>query len=165
MAEQAKTNKSNCKKAATRCRGVENIINNCVKEYKRYNGMNDEQRGGFDLLLDHVRQLQKLVTKYSKRNFIMRGLKANSFKSSYEELDKEISTDIQIIQMGLGVKTIQLNNDLLESSKVNMEELNAKLEEILERLNAMNVDENHLLTQLLSYCPSLNSFSLFIFSF
>ena len=48
LAEQAKSNTSNCKKAATRCRGVENIINNCVKEYKRYNGMNDEQREGFD---------------------------------------------------------------------------------------------------------------------
>ena len=53
LAEQAKANTSNCKKAATRCRGVESIINNCVKEYKRYNGMNGEQREGFDLLLDH----------------------------------------------------------------------------------------------------------------
>ena len=39
LAEQAKANTSNCKKAATRCRGVESIINNCVKEYKRYNGL------------------------------------------------------------------------------------------------------------------------------
>ena len=137
LAEQAKANTSNCKKAATRCRGVESIINNCVKEYKRYNGMNDEQREGFDLLLDHVKQLQKLVTKYSKRNFIMRGLKANSFKSSYEELDKEISTDIQIIQTGLGATTIQQNNDLLENTKVIMG-LDEKMDEALEKLDGLS---------------------------
>ena len=72
------------------------------------------------MLLEHVSELQKLVSTYSKKNFVMRGWKAKSFKSSYEELDKEISTDIQIIQMGLGVKTIQLNNDILESSQVIM---------------------------------------------
>ena len=60
LAEQAKSNKSNCKKAAIRCKGVENIIKNCLKEYDRYGGINKTQRGGFDLLLDHVRQCKKL---------------------------------------------------------------------------------------------------------
>ena len=116
---------------------MENIINNCVKEYKRYNGINKTQRGGFDLLLKHVNQLHELITKYSNKNFIMKGidLLSNSFKSSYEEIDKQISTDIQIIQMGLGATTIQQNNDLLENTKVNMEELDAKLKEILVKIN------------------------------
>ena len=83
LAEQAKANKTNCKNAATRCRGVESIVNNCVDEYKRYNGVSDEQREGLDLLLKHVTELYELVTKYSKRNFFMRGLKANSFKSTF----------------------------------------------------------------------------------
>ena len=51
LAEQAKSNKANCKKAATRCRGIESIVKNCQKEYQRYGGMSDEQRSGFDLLL------------------------------------------------------------------------------------------------------------------
>ena len=117
--------------------GVENIINNCVKEYKRYGGMNDEQREGFDLLLDHVSQLQELVTKYSKRNFIMHGWKANSFKSNYEDIDKEISTDIQIIQTGLGATTIKQNNDLLENTKVIME-LDEKMDEALGKLDGIS---------------------------
>ena len=96
---------------------MQNIINNCLKEYKRYGGINDEQRDGFIQLLEHVSKLQKLVSTYSQRNFIMRGLKANSFKARYEKLDKEISTDIQIIQTGLAATTIQQNNDLLENSK------------------------------------------------
>ena len=100
LAKQAKSNQSNCKKAATRCRGVENIIHNCLEQYERCSGINDKQRGGFVMLLEHVSELQKLVSTYSKKNFVMRGWKAKSFKSSYEELDKEISTDIQIIQMG-----------------------------------------------------------------
>ena len=74
LAEQAKSNQSNCKKAATRCRGVENIINNCLKEYKRYGGINYEQREGFIQLMEHISKLQKLVTKYSKQNKFMRGV-------------------------------------------------------------------------------------------
>ena len=64
LAEQAKANKTNCKNAATRCRGIERIINNCANEYSRYNGINDQQREGFDRLLQHVTQLYELVTKY-----------------------------------------------------------------------------------------------------
>ena len=137
LAEQAKSNKANCKKAATRCRGIESIVKNCQKEYQRYGGMSDEQRGGFDLLLKHVRELEGVVTKYSKRNFIMRGLKANSFKTKYEEIDKEISTDIQIIQAGLGATTIEQNNDLLDKSKVIMG-LDEKMDEALGKLDGIN---------------------------
>ena len=90
--------------AATRCRGITTIVKNCMKEYRRYNGMNKGQREGFTLLLTHVQELHDLVSKYSKRNFIMRGLKASSFKASYEEVDKQISTDVQIIQAGLGAR-------------------------------------------------------------
>ena len=35
LADQAKSNKDNCKKAATRCRGIESIVKNCQKEYQR----------------------------------------------------------------------------------------------------------------------------------
>lgn len=101
--------------------------------------MNDEQRGGFDLLLDHVKQLQKLVTKYSNKNFFMKGidLLSNSFKSSYEEIDKQISTDIQIVQTGLGATTIQQNNDLLENTKVIMG-LDEKMDEALGKLDGIS---------------------------
>ena len=138
-AEQAKTNQSNCKKAATRCSGVQNIINNCLKEYKRYGGINDEQREGFIQLLEHVSKLQKLVTKYSKQNKFMRGVNVvrGSFKLKYEEIDKKISADIQTIQMGLGATAIQQNNDLLESSKVIME-LDEKMDEALGKLDGIN---------------------------
>ena len=107
LAKQAKSNKANCRKAATRFRGLSSIIHNCLEQYERYGGINKKQREGFVMLLEHVSELQKLVSTYSQRNFIMRGLKANSFKARYEKLDTEICRDIQIIQTGVGVKTIQ----------------------------------------------------------
>ena len=61
----------------------------------------------------------------------------NSFKSSYEEIDKEISTDIQIIQTGLGATTIQQNNDLLENTKVIMG-LDEKMDEALGKLDGIS---------------------------
>ena len=67
----------------------------------------------------------------------MRGLKANSFKSKYEVLDKEISSAIQIIQTGLEARIIQQNNDLLESSKVVME-LDDKMDEALGKLDGIS---------------------------
>jgi len=60
LAEQAKANKANCQKAAARCRSVEVIIQTCVKESKRYGGLNDEQQQGFERLRQHLNNILDL---------------------------------------------------------------------------------------------------------
>ena len=68
LAETAKSNVSNCRKAAARCKSLSSIIDNCVKQYSRYGGMDEAQCGGFDMLLTHITQMHDLIAKYSKKN-------------------------------------------------------------------------------------------------
>ena len=77
IVEQAKENIEECEEAAERCRELEDIIRFSLSLYKE-----NDSRGfnKFDRLLEHLKTILKLVETYSKRGFVMRGVKAKSFK-------------------------------------------------------------------------------------
>ena len=103
IADQAKQNIKNCKKAATRCKTYEKIICECIVAYKE-NGVDLSDRKhnkGVRDLKGSVEELKDLLEKYSKGStFFGRFKKAKSFKDEFEEIDAEIK---KIVAEGLSI--------------------------------------------------------------
>ena len=87
IVKQVKENRKECKEAAERCEELEGIIRFSLSLYKE-----NDSRGfnKFDRLLKQLKTLLKLVETYSKRGFVMRGVKAKSFKKEMDGIFEKI---------------------------------------------------------------------------
>ena len=67
IAQNARHNKDNCKRAATRCEGLELVIYTCATEYCRRGGPKDKHLDALRRLLGLVEKLKELVLIHSSK--------------------------------------------------------------------------------------------------
>ena len=144
IADQAKQNIKNCKKAATRCKTYEKIICECIVAYKE-NGVDLSDRKhnkGVRDLKGSVEELKDLLEKYSKGStFFGRFKKAKSFKDEFEEMDAEIKQQIHVVQVYLSKEAISQNNTLLERTEILMD-----MKDLLtKKMQKKNGERQHVL--------------------
>ena len=139
IADQAKQNIKNCKKAATRCKTYEKIICECIVAYKE-NGVDLSDRKHYKGVRDlkvSVEELKDLLEKYSKGStFFGRFKKAKSFKDEFEEIDAEIQQQLQVIDVYFSKEAVAQNNTLLKRTEVLMD-----IKELLTKKTAKNNGE------------------------
>ncbi len=165
MAEQAKKNKANCKKAAKRCKVYEGIIIECANAH-RANGVsefNRQQNKGLRDFKGSVEDLLCLVQKYSSVGKLKRFLNSVSFRQEFEEIDHEIEQYLQIVQLHLSKEAVKQNNELLKRTTALME-VDAKLAYVLnnqvaiETMTRLNYDKNtEILSMLRSEFDKINT--------
>ena len=141
-------NKRNCAKALVRVDGIQKIVQNCLKsngetEQKLFiqQVIDENQRQALENLAQHMNQFLKLIKNHSNHSFFRRATFNKNFKSSYEDLDKHISNDIQIIQMGFDMKVIEQNKKILEQTKITLD-LDDKMDETLGVLYKIEQRQN-----------------------
>ena len=93
LANSAKVNSKNCKKAAGRIKAWEHIVKNCMKEYQKTDDVETHVEC-LSNLMKYLEELRDLIEDYSNKNFLKKrfddALSANnapfSFKNKFENV-------------------------------------------------------------------------------
>ena len=143
LADQATTNKEDCKKVSERCRTIETIITNVAKNLQQAKAdmTQDSLIQGAESLLKKLEEMEELVQNYITKGRIGRIIGGDTFKVKYESIDKDIDAAIQVLQLGLNQSVLEQNSKLLEmlDKQGEIERVQAELEACKEKLRQQNV--------------------------
>jgi hypothetical protein len=121
LAKKEKQNLKLCHRAAERC---EEII--CILDYAKTDEVKKEGPKVMDRLRNHADSLFKFIKSYRRCNRFSRMVKANSFRTDYHEIERNIDSAIQLVllfQNTIMIKKLDANKKNLEANQIKLLEI------------------------------------------